>query len=92
MKREKICDKGTQIEKESLACESGLSSDTFAGWKVDVGSLAKTPDWELHPFSRPGSATDFLGELSKSLMALASVFLFTKWDSDPFLPRVCEVK
>lgn len=65
MKREKICDKGSQIAKESLVCEHGQSSDTFAGWKVDVGSMGKTPDWELHPFSCPGSATDFLGELSK---------------------------
>ena len=65
MKREKICEKGTQIAKESLACERGLSSDTFAGWNVDVGSLGKILDWELHPFSHPGPATDFLGELSK---------------------------
>lgn len=65
MKREKICDKRTQIAKESLACECGLSGDTFAGWKVDVGSLGKTLNWELHPFFFPGSATDFLGELSK---------------------------
>lgn len=70
-------DKGTPIV-ESFTCECGLSGETFAGWKEDAGSLGKTLDWELHLFSSLGSATNFLVEVSKWLMALASVFLLKK--------------
>lgn len=55
-----------------------LSGDTFVEWKADDGSLGQALDWELHLFSHPGSATDFLDEISKQLMGLASVFSLHK--------------